>query len=54
MANRAGDAVARMLETDRVSARHLVAARSPEEYLLDDGERGLTPIQLGLPLADTV
>jgi Zn-dependent peptidase ImmA (M78 family)/DNA-binding XRE family transcriptional regulator len=46
--------LARMLETDRVSARRLVAARSPEEYLSDDGEGNVTSIQLGLPLADTV
>jgi Zn-dependent peptidase ImmA (M78 family) len=46
--------LARMLETDRVSARRLVNARSYDEHLSDDGETGLTSIQLGLPLVDTV
>jgi Zn-dependent peptidase ImmA (M78 family)/transcriptional regulator with XRE-family HTH domain len=46
--------LARMLETDRVSARRLVTARSYDEQLSDDGEWSVTPIQLGLPLADTV
>ena len=46
--------LARMLETDRVSARRLVTARSYDEHLSDDGEWSVTPIQLGLPLADTV
>jgi Zn-dependent peptidase ImmA (M78 family)/transcriptional regulator with XRE-family HTH domain len=46
--------LARMLETDRVTARRLVNERSHDEQLSDDGEWSLTPIQLGLPLADTV
>jgi Zn-dependent peptidase ImmA (M78 family)/DNA-binding XRE family transcriptional regulator len=46
--------LARMLETDRVSARRLVTARSYDEHLSDDGEWSVTSIQLGLPLVDTV
>lgn len=46
--------LARMLETDRVSARRLVIERSHDEQLSDDGEWRLTSIQLGLPLVDMV
>jgi Zn-dependent peptidase ImmA (M78 family)/DNA-binding XRE family transcriptional regulator len=46
--------LARMLETDRVSACRLVAERSHDEQLSDDGERSWMSIQLGLPLVDTV
>lgn len=46
--------LAQMLDTDRVSARRLVKARSHDEQLSADGEWRQVPIQLGLALADRV
>lgn len=46
--------LAHMLETDRVSARRLVAERTYDEQISDDGEWQAVPIQLGFPLVDLV